>query len=93
MKQGVVSEIPLLPPGARGGGEGLIQSQAKLSLRLGSRRPKSSKSPLMSCDRSSSPSVKDKNPPRRRAFNCFAEVKAYAKLRSVAITCTPLRSL
>ena len=64
--------------------QGLIKSQAELSPRLGSRQPKSSNKPLMSWARASSPWVMDQKPPRRRAF--------IAKLRSVAITCTPLRS-
>jgi hypothetical protein len=71
---------------------GLIQSQAELSPRLGSRQPKRSNKPLMAWARASSPWVMDQNPPRRRAFNRCAEGKAYAKLRSVAITCRPLRS-
>jgi hypothetical protein len=71
---------------------GHIQGQAQLSPRLGFRQPKSSYGPLMSWASASSPLVMDQNPPRPRAFNRCEEGKAYVKLRSVAITCTPLRS-
>jgi hypothetical protein len=47
----------------------------------------------MSWETAAIPSVIDQKPSRRRKFNCFAEGKAYAILRSMARIRMPLGSL